>query len=255
MVKSRLLFIILTIALCTLSATPSEGINLLLLSNDIASATHSELVNRLTHLSLSSEGESEQLRQRLYDYYNITPLKELKGGEGEYKVEIINGQRLHVGGEKEQFILLEGRAQIGLIQKGEEVVTEIGANAIVVNLSEEYLIALSDVSYLKGGDEVEDSLSSEILTVRWGEGSLKLTRGSLEMVRDNKDGEPIRFFTSGEEIYLSPAPRTISFERGVITTNKEQAYFSIAAKRLFLIDGGDFFVTNATFKLGRVPVL
>ena len=75
------------------------------------------------------------------------------------------------------------------------------------------------------------------------------------MVRDNKDGEPITFFTTGEEIYLSPSPRTISFEKGVITTNKEQAYFSIAAKRLFLIDGGDFFVTNATFKLGRVPVL
>lgn len=255
MVKNRFILIILTIALCTLSATPTEGVNLLLLSSEIATANHNELVGRLTHLSLSREGDTEQLRQRLYTYYNISPIEEFKESSHDYQVEILNGQRLHVGGESNQFIFLEGGAQIGLTKKGEETATEIGANAIVVNLTEEYLIALSDVSYLKGDDEVEDSLSSEILTVQWGEGSLRLTKGSLEMVRDNKDGEPITFFTTGEEIYLSPSPRTISFEKGVITTNKEQAYFSIAAKRLFLIDGGDFFVTNATFKLGRVPVL
>ncbi len=255
MVKNRIVLFILIITLFSLSAAPSEGVNLLLLSSEIATAHHSELVSRLNFLSLSTEGESEVLRQRLYDHYQITPIKEERVVTGEYRVEIINGQRLQVGGKDNQFILLEGNAQITLTKVGEEESTEIGAKAIVVDLDEEYLVALNDVAYIKGGEELEESLFSEILTVRWTEGSLRLSRGSLEMVRDNKDGNEIKFYTTGEEIYLSPAPRTISFKEGVITTNKEQAYFSIAAKRLFLIDGGDFFVTNATFSLGRVPVL
>ncbi len=255
MVKNRFVLFIFIITLFSLSAAPTEGVNLLLLSSEIATAHHSELVSRLNFLSLSTEGESDVLRQRLYDHYQISPIKEERAVTGEYRVEIINGQRLQVGGKDNQFILLEGNAQIALTKIGEEESTEIGANAIVVDLNEEYLIALNDVSYFKGGEELEDSLFSEILTVRWKEGSLRLSRGSLEMVRDNKDGHEVKFYTTGEEIYLSPAPRTISFKEGVITTNKEQAYFSIAAKRLFLIDGGDFFVTNATFSLGRVPVL
>ncbi len=255
MVKNRIVLFILIITLFSLSAAPSEGVNLLLLSSEIATAHHSELMSRLNFLSLSTEGESDVLRQRLYDHYQISPVKAERAVTGEYRVEIINGQRLQVGGKDNQFILLEGNAQITLTKVGEEESTEIGANAIVVDLNEEYLVALNDVAYVKGGEELEDSLLSEILTVRWQEGSLRLSRGSLEMVRDNKDGHEIKFYTTGEEIYLSPAPRSISFKEGVITTNKEQAYFSIAAKRLFLIDGGDFFVTNATFSLGRVPVL
>lgn len=56
MVKNRFILIILTIALCTLSATPTEGVNLLLLSSEIATANHNELVGRLTHLSLEGGG-------------------------------------------------------------------------------------------------------------------------------------------------------------------------------------------------------
>ncbi|NLA92750.1 MAG: hypothetical protein GX842_04850, partial [Spirochaetales bacterium] len=200
MVKNRIVLFILFITLFSLSAAPTEGVNLLLLSSEIATAHHSELVSRLNFLSLSTEGESEELRQRLYDYYQLTPLVEEEVVSGEYSVEIINGQRLQVGGKDNQFILLEGNVQITLTKIGEEESTEIGAKAIVVDLDEEYLVALNDVGYTKGGDALEDNLFSQILTVRWKEGSLRLSRGSLEMVRDSKDGDEIKFYTTGEEI-------------------------------------------------------
>src|SRR5690554_2314419 len=112
MVKNRFVLFILIITLFSLNAAPTEGVNLLLLSSEIATAHHSELVSRLNFLSLSTEGESDVLRQRLYDHYQITPAKEEPVVSGEYQVEIINAQRLQVGGKENQFILLEGNAQI-----------------------------------------------------------------------------------------------------------------------------------------------
>ncbi|MFA7371402.1 MAG: hypothetical protein WCY78_05690 [Sphaerochaetaceae bacterium] len=261
MTKSKWLILSLILSLFfifPLWAQEDEAIQLLLLAGDIESSTHGELVNRLKFLNLSSEGADAALKERLYTYYGLTPLADsgqsvtTKGG---YTLEIVNAQHLFVGGANNQFVLLEGDSQIAFTKGDEEGVTQIVARSIAIDLEQEFLVALSAVNYLKKGAQSEELLDSEILTVRWAEGSLKLSRGSLQISRESSTGEEINFYTLGEEINLTLSPRTITFEDGLITTNQEQAYFSIRAKKLFLVDGGDFFVTNATISMGRVPIL
>ncbi|MDX9938905.1 MAG: hypothetical protein RBT44_03020 [Sphaerochaetaceae bacterium] len=240
------------------SFDPSSD-SLVLLFSDITTATAGELRMRAQFSGIDDTGSEEQLRDRLLAYHKIIPteMKSWKEREpqGE-EVRITRASRIYVQGSGSRFILLEGDVEMVLVPSdptyGE---LNIAARTVVVDLERKTVSALGSVRYRNVLEKSEDILEGEILTVWWESGRLLLSDGGTSMMRSNSEEQEVRFFTSGSTVSISGDPRTISYEDGFITTNREQAYFSIAASSVHMVEGGDLFVTNAKIQLGRVPML
>lgn len=235
-----------------------SALQLVLLRAELESATVEELQSRAHFLQLDTSGNADQLRERLYAWYQVKPAPKkpsINDSTGKLTIQIVSSDRVFVQGSTARFILLEGNTSLSFSENDSESSTIISADRVVVDTRDELVTALGGVHYQQSGTEAANMLEGTILTVRWGEGSLLLSEGEMQLSRDNSEGDTIDFYLTGSDVYFSGTPRTITFNDGFITTNKENAYFSIAAKTMFLIDGGDFFVTNATLSLGRVPMV
>jgi len=253
-------FLLVCNAVGVVSAQQSidSALQLALISAELESATHQELISRAQYLHVDSTGSIEQLRQRLYAWYDLVPVEPvslIEEKSAPLTVEIITADRVYLQGSTAQFILLEGQVQLAFSDATSAEQTTISAHRVVIDTKNELLTAMGAVHYQRRDEGAKDILDGAILTLRWASGNLVLSEGELYLSRDNSEGDPIDFYTTGAEVFFSGTPRTIAFSDGFITTNKEQAYFSIGAKNLYVNDGGDLFVTKATISLGRVPLL
>lgn len=236
----------------------SAAVRYVLLSAELDSANLLELQSRARFLGVSDVGTLEELRDRLYAYYDLVPSVEVplvQDRNGVQTVEIVSADRIYLQGSGARYILLDGNTALSFTPEGTQDTTDIAAQRMVIDLETELVTALGSVSFQSIGTTDTDRLEGEIVTIRWKEGSLLLSEGGTGMTRENSEGDAVEFYATGSEVYFSGEPRTIAFSDGFITTNREQAYFSIAASSMYVVDGGDLFVTNARMSLGRVPML
>jgi hypothetical protein len=236
----------------------SLAVRYVLLSAELDSANLLELQSRAQFVGISDEGPLQELRDRLYAYYDLTPSVEVplvQDRNGVQTVEIVSADRIYLQGSGSRYILLDGNTELSFTPEGTQDTTDISAQRMVIDLEAELVTALGSVSFRSIGITDTDHLEGEIVTIRWKDGSLLLSDGGTGMTRENSEGKVVEFYTTGSEVYFSGKPRTIVFSDGFITTNREQAYFSIAASSMYVVDGGDLFVTNARMSLGRVPLL
>ena len=236
----------------------SAAVRYVLLSAELDSANLLELQSRARFLGVSDVGTLEELRDRLYAYYDLVPSVEVplvQDRNGVQTVEIVSADRIYLQGSGARYILLDGNTALSFTPEGTQDTTDIAAQRMVIDLETELVTALGSVSFQSIGTTDTDRLEGEIVTIRWKEGSLQLSEGGTGMTRENSEGDAVDFYATGSEVYFSGEPRTIAFSDGFITTNREQAYFSIAASSMYVVDGGDLFVTNARMSLGRVPML
>ena len=246
-----ILFLLFLLFIYPLSASEQySSSELLLLYNEIASSSLYELQQRATFLKLDFAKETETLRADLFNYYGIVkedflkPIEELKS---EDLFEIIKSDKLYKVGSPTTFVILEGGVELSF--KGENPLT-LSAEKVVLDLNNKRASALGNVSY----QDEKDYLEGQILTLNWQEQTFYLSEGYTKMVREGEKQE-FEFYTIGSTFSYNPSQGTLLFKDSVITTNKENAYFSISSKNLFIIEGGDFFVTSAKLKMGHVPVL
>ncbi len=238
--------------------TDFEAARLLLISEEISTATERELIDRARFLGISVEGGVEPIRRRLYAHYG---LQETGRGETDpaqefsFRVEILSSDRFFRTAGTEEYTLLEGNVSLSVTGVSDTASMTISADRVLLNGAEDSITAMGTVRYTSGGTAIEDRLSGNMVTIGLNRENLYLTDGSTTMIRENSEGDSVEFFASGSEVFFTEEPRTISFSGGLITTNPEQAYFSIRARDLYLVDGGDVFINRATISLGRVPML
>jgi lipopolysaccharide assembly outer membrane protein LptD (OstA) len=251
-VKILILFVILILLSSPLFAQNKDydSTSLLLLYNEISSSNLYELQQRAKFLNLEANKSSDELRQELFKYYNIEKelyFKDLKIEEELDEFEIIRADKLYKIGEPVNYIILEGNA---LINFKDEKELSLSGDKLVIDIVKNEISALGNIKY----HDLLDSLEGQILTLSWQEGTFYLSDGYTTMVRDGQE-EELEFYTMGSIFYYNPNQKTLLFKDSVVTTNKEQAYFSISSTNLFILEGGDFFATNAKLKMGHVPIL
>lgn len=199
---------------------------------------------------LDSTLSDEELRTALYSYEGVTNQTATDNKkEGEYKLSIVSADKIE---KKDSVITLSGNVEISFIKTGnnEKIVK---ADKIIISPEESKLSALGNAEFLDRDEEASlPSIKSDIFTYLWQEGNLYITNGATEKERNNNEGEKVSFYTTGESLTYYPSG-SIIFEDGYITSNKEDVYSSIKAKKIAILNGGDMFLENATFKLGRVP--
>lgn len=232
---------------------------ILLISMELSSANYHELFERTQFLNIPSDGDEDVLRRRLYAHYGLMTQIETKQSSvvsgQDFQVEISSADSMFISGGPDGVLLLEGNASLSFSTKSQEGITKLKADRMVMHFQKNMITAMGSVNYITEDEQMEDSLTGTMVTIDWVEGTLALIDGETSMIRENSKQDSIEFFTTGEQVVFTGEPRTIAFSEGMLTTNKEQAYFSIKANSLHLVDGGDLFVTNAKISLGRVPML
>jgi hypothetical protein len=260
--KFEIIFIALLLffffPLTTLNSTDLENRALLILFHQIEFSTYDELVDRASFLGISKEGDLETLKKRLFDYYQIKESsfeKEqfVSSKEGDsFKIE--QSEHLYYASSDNSFLILKGKSKVVIQSEDSTEEIKIAADIIAIDLINKYASALGSVHYEKESGKSVDLLEGEILSFSWQDGSIKLSDGYTSLTRKIED-EETTFYTLGSQFGFTSGFKNIAFKDGILTTNKEQAYFSIRAKDFYIVDEGDFFAKNATLYLGRVPVL
>jgi len=231
---------------------------ILLLTTEIKTSTVPELVRRLSALQLETSGDIDTLKNRLFAYYGITESEmsfATLSEKSDYVLEILKADRMMAVRGSVPYVLLEGSVEIRFVLQSEEVPKALQAERILLDIENKRLSAMGNVIFRDEKGTTLQQVKGEIVTLYWGIGDIRISQGSTSMMRKNSDGDDVEFFTMGENVSYFGDQGSVLFEKGLITTNQENQYFSISAEKLLLIDGGDMFIKQAWISIGRVPLL
>ncbi|MDR2144390.1 MAG: LPS-assembly protein LptD [Treponema sp.] len=245
-----------------------------ILERDIATSSLVELADWCRSLGLSEGGTKEELAARLRSHYRIesVPGGGESGGEmadGEASGE--TGENTVPAGEKtlvvtinsaktteyftletvnEEYVRLKGNVSLSL-RDGDTTHT-LNADEILYNRSRKLMSASGGVDYTKVEGDTTETFKGEGLTVNLDTWATVLMKGFSERYVSEEVG---RYRFSGEVISASGEDSTVLKKAEISNADNEEAYWSIAASKLWLLPGSDWAVFNAVLKVGEIPVL
>ncbi|MDR0403540.1 MAG: LPS-assembly protein LptD, partial [Treponema sp.] len=150
----------------------------------------------------------------------------------------------------EEYVRLKGGVSVSL-RDGDAVHT-LGADEILYNRTRNFMSASGGVEYVKTEGDTIETFRGEGLTVNLDTWATVFMRGSSE--RSVTEGTGTYRF-SGEVISRSADDSTVLKKAEIRNAGSDEAYWSIAASKLWLLPGSDWAVFNAVLKVGEVPVL
>ena len=229
---------------------------------DIGTSNYNDLVIWSDKLGLSSTGSIDDLRSKLFTYYEIPP--EVKNDQKK------NGRSIIIESAKElnylkdaeidqNYIILKGEVLLEMIDSDTKTSHKIKADKIVFNQSEKTISAFGNINYeiTREGD-VEyfygDSLVFEIET--WNgvffEGVSEKNR-----IIENKDlgtSENVPFYFAGENIFRGTGDR-IELNNGHISSSRDKdPYYHLNARKIWVLGPGEWAIKDAALFVGRIPV-
>jgi hypothetical protein len=233
-----------------------------ILERDIATSSLAELADWCRSLGLSEGGSKEELAARLRSYFEVPapppPLPvaaPVAGGASKPPLAItINSARtteyFTLETVKEEYIRLKGGVSVSL--KEGQVTHVLKAEEILYNRSRNIMSASGGVEYEKQDGDTLESFRGEGITVNLNTWETVFMQGSSE--RAVTEGQS-RYRFSGEVISRSGDDSTVLKNAEISNADDEEAYWSIAASKLWLLPGSDWAVFNAVLKVGEIPVL
>jgi hypothetical protein len=242
--------------------TPDPMSREAVLERDIATSSLVELADWCRTLGLSESGSKEELAARLRSHYRIIappapppPAASAAGGESKPPLAItINSARtteyFTLETVKEEYIRLKGGVSVSL--KEGQVTHVLKAEEILYNRSRNIMSASGGVEYEKQDGDTLESFRGEGITVNLDTWETVFMQGSSE--RAVTEGQS-RYRFSGEVISRSGDDSTVLKNAEISNAGDEEAYWSIAASKLWLLPGSDWAVFNAVLKVGEIPVL
>jgi hypothetical protein len=250
---------------------------------DVATSSLTELAGWCRILGLSEGGTKEELAARLRSYYRIeSPAASGPAGAGppagtaetavdessEGTAETAEGapdekknliitiksaritEYVTVETVNEEYIRLKGDVSVSL-QEGDALHT-LGADEILYNRTRNFMSASGGVEYTKTEGDTIETFKGEGLTVNLDTWATVFMEGSSE--RSVTEGANSYRF-SGEVISRSGDDSTVLKNAKISNAGNDEAYWSIAASKLWLLPGSDWALFNAVLKVGEIPVL
>jgi hypothetical protein len=235
---------------------------------DIATSSLTELADWCRILGLSEGGTKEELASRLRSYYRIErpaapgPPGETAAGEtaegtsGRERnlIITINSARtteyVTIETVNEEYVRLKGSVSVSLEDGG--ALHVLSAEEILYNRTRNFMSASGRVEYTRTEGDTIETFRGEGLTVNLDTWATVFMKGSSE--RSVSDGAGAYRF-SGEVISRSGDDSTVLKKAEISNAGNDEAYWSIAASKLWLLPGSDWAVFNAVLKVGEIPVL
>jgi len=227
--------------------TPAERMQV---NMELKTSSLSELAVWCRTLGLSESGTKENLIERIKEHFKIT---ETSAPANQKIIKIESAQTseyfsIDVIGE--DYARLKGDVRLSL-QDGEKI-HRINANEILFNRTRNIINASGNVMYEKVDGSSVETFRGQSITVNIDNWSSIFLDGSTEK-KLNSDGSAYLF--SGKVISRSDEEATILNNASISNAASDEAYWSISASKLWLLQGADFAIFNAVLKVGEIPVL
>jgi hypothetical protein len=235
---------------------------------DIATSSLTELADWCRSLGLSEGGTKEALASRLRSYYRIEspaapgpPGETAAAGTAEGAsggtrnlIITINSARtteyVTLETVNEEYVRLKGGVSVSL--EDGDALHVLSADEILYNRTRNFMSASGRIEYTRTEGDTIETFRGEGLTVNLDTWATVFMKGSSE--RSVSEGAGAYRF-SGEVISRSGDDSTVLKKAEISNAGNDEAYWSIAASKLWLLPGSDWAVFNAVLKVGEIPVL
>ena len=222
------------------------------LALDIAISTYYELRAMALRFGLSTEGDSQTLRSRLYQALGLEP-PATPAPATSMTIENASGaEYFSIEGSSDSFIRLLGPITM-TISTEDDFSHSIKADEIVFNRNRNIVEANGHVLYVRSGGGRSDEFVGSTLLVDLNSYSGIFLDGAynLEPTASVKRSLSFNF----EKLTRRGSDLSI-LEKAIVTAcDEDDPHYYIRAKKVWLFENGDWALSGATLYLGVVPVL
>ncbi|HUX11843.1 MAG TPA: hypothetical protein VMW87_02375 [Spirochaetia bacterium] len=224
---------------------------------DIDTASFFQLADWLRQLGLSTKGDRRELMTRLYEHYGLKPPVE-KPPETSGRIISIEsaGESSYFRIEQadQRYLRLSGGVDLKMTDRKTGEVHEIKADEIVFNQTENILTARGNIRYTITRGTQNELFTGQGLTFRldnWDGFFIDGTSYRTQQI----EGKPFDFSYSGTYISRSK-DNIVVLDGGVVTSSQaDPPNYEIRAKRIWVLDEGEWGLQDALLYVGRIPVL
>ncbi len=224
---------------------------------DIDTASFFQLADWLRQLGLSTKGDRRELMARLYEHYGLKPPVEKPPETTGRLISIESaGQSSYFRIEQadQRYLRLSGGVDLKMTDRKTGEVHEIEADEIVFNQTENILTARGNIRYTITRGTQKELFTGQGLTFRldnWDGFFIDGTSYRTQQI----EGKPFDFSYSGTYISRSK-DNIVVLDGGVVTSSQaDPPNYEIRAKRIWVLDQGEWGLQDALLYVGRIPVL
>ncbi len=228
---------------------------------DIRTSSLLELAAWCRELGLPENGTREDLSKRLREYFKLGSRLVLPGAgsiagkssAADRAVVVESAQSSEyftVEVVDEEYARLRGGVVVSF--KDKDATHRIKAREILYNRTRNSIAAKGDVEYEKKSGDSEEFFRGQSLTVDIDNWTGVFLDGVSEK---SKSGDDTAYRFSADVISRAPEGVTVLDEATVTTASDSEPYWSMDAKRIWLLPGSEWAVSGALLKVGEIPVL
>ena len=221
---------------------------------DIAGAGYYELITWVRSLGLAETGGVDQLRSRLYAHYGIQAPVDPEAGDS-IRIEAADRtDYFKLEAQGEEYVRLSGGVIVTYTDQDSGTTHRIRADEILYNRTINLLSARGAVEYEKKSPSGTETFYGSSIAVdldSW-EGRFLDGRSVRSTGDDAQEGDLV--FAADEIRKLKGG--VLSLRDGLITSSRaEDPYWSVRARRIWLLSENEWAIANAVLSVGNVPVL
>ena len=226
---------------------------------DISLSEYFDLLAWCRMLGLDETGSQESLRQRLYNFYSVSPPGKDDPDEDSNILTLKDSDILDYRTVEDRTnISFTGEVELSFSDNS-GTVHRIYADILDFNQDEQIISAYGNVRYelFKEGDDTPEIFRGNSLTFDIDSWAGLFFRGMSERetsITDKTDNEAIKFYYYGDVIYRSAGDTVILDDGSITTCDEEEPHLIIKAKKIWVLAPGEWAILNGIFYVGRVPM-
>jgi len=236
-------------------ASPADAMSELerkTLSLDIAISNYYELRAMAGRYGLSTEGDSEALRSRLYGHLGLEPPANPSPASSVTIERASSVEYFTLEGYDDSFMKLSGPITM-TIRTEDGFVHKVKADEISFNRDKNIVQATGDVTYRREGEGRNDEFRGSSILIDLDSYSGVFLDGVYNLDPSETVRRSLSFHF--EKLTRRDVDLTILDKALVTACDEVQPHYHIRARKVWLFENGDWALSGATLYLGVVPVL
>ena len=217
-----------------------------------------QLQTWLKREGLSTQGDINEFRRRLIEYYDL-PQQEVDRAQVTEESDIqafiesaAEGSYFDIEEINEQYIALRGGVRMRLVDHAENTTHTIEAEELIFNQQQEIMTARGEVRYTIEHPDSTEEFSGKTLIFEIDDWQGFFFEGSGTAPSEEAGGVDYRY--KGDLISRS-AEGVVVMEKATITSSpSEEPYYRLQASKIWIIGAGEWAMQDATLYVGDIPL-
>lgn len=222
------------------------------LAFDLAISTWYELRDLAVRYGMPAEGSSEELRSALYRFFGLAA-PQPKGGASAVTIETASGVEYFTMDEtSEKLLRLTGPLQVSIVTQ-DNISHSLEAESILINSTTNQIVAEGKVRYRRDASGRSDEFTGSSITIDLDSFSGLFIDGAYNLEPADAAQRTMTF--RFESLAKRDSRISMLTDAKVTACDEPEPHYHIRAKKVWLLENGDWALSNATLHLGDVPVL